>query len=163
MVEEARELDNLVRVVKGKYNQGITDLMRGRYKQARTQFEVALKTDKKFIPDGLTSFYREDIGKQLAEHLNRDGKELFARNKFFEAFAKWSDCLQFSPDDPKCQSGMMKLEKVAQDAIGMAQRFMDQGRKGKASAVLDDVKRITRPESLPYKEAVLRKQKMEME
>ncbi len=162
LVEEARVLDNMLRVVKGKYNQGITYLNRGRYKEARKQLEIALNTDAKFIPDGLISFYREDIGKQLAGNLNREAKDLFARNKYFRAFKQWADCLKFSPDDGACETGMIKLEEVARGAIKEAQRFIDQGRKRKAAAVLDDVKRITRPESLPYKEAMLKKQKMDM-
>ncbi|MBW2699212.1 MAG: FHA domain-containing protein [Deltaproteobacteria bacterium] len=162
LVQQARELDNMLRVVKGKYNQGITYLMRGRYKEARKQLEIALDTDAKFIPDGLISFYREDIGKQLAGNLNREAADLFARYKYFRAFKKWKDCLKFSPDEGACETGMIKLEEVARDAIKQAQRFIDQGRKGKAAAVLEDVKRITRPASLPYKEAMLKKQKMDM-
>ncbi|MBN2496589.1 MAG: FHA domain-containing protein [Deltaproteobacteria bacterium] len=162
IVDQARELDNLVRIVKGKYAQGLTDLRRGKYETARAQFEIALKTDAKFIPEGLTSFYKEDIGKQLAERLYRDGKEYFDRQKWFKAFPKWDDCLMFSPDDQNCLGGMMKLEKVASEAMEMADRLVMQGQLRKAIGVLEDVKRITRPKSMPHQTAILRIREIEL-
>lgn len=153
VVEQAKQLERVMMVVVGKYNEGLAYLLQGDITGARNQFELVLSHDAKIMPAGLHSFYRESSSKKLGERLYKEGLGQFNREEYFKAFKLWQECLQMNPDDTSCQQGLMKLEAVAEEVLQMARQLEARG-DTTAIKVYKNVMRISRPTSLPYKKAV---------
>jgi len=163
LADRARELHGYMRLVFGKYNEGMSLVNRGKAVQARGEFDQALMTDAKIMPSDVVSFYREDIGKQLGVQMYKDGLEYYNRRSYVEAFKAWLDCTQRAPGETSCQNGLLQLEEVAGEAFEDVDRFERAERWQDAGAQLKFIQSITRPESLAYKRAEKRLREYEEE
>jgi pSer/pThr/pTyr-binding forkhead associated (FHA) protein/tetratricopeptide (TPR) repeat protein len=152
-VESAKELIRDLRVVKGKYADGISRLLRGNLKQAREQFDQAMVIDAKIMPKGVISFYRDDIGKQLAGKLHKEALGLFNRRHYLEAFEIWTECLQRNPAATDCQTGMGLLDGVGEEALEFARRVEAQGNLKRVVEILKHVIEITPEDRMSHKKA----------
>ena len=151
--ERAREMIRDMRVVKGKYYDGLSRMNRGRLKEARDQFDQSMDADRRLMPTGVTSFFREDIGKQLADKLYKEGLGHFSKDRYREAFALWKECLERNPAAKDCQNGMIKLDGVGETALKMAERLASQKRDKRVMEVLKEILEITTEESMSNKKA----------
>jgi pSer/pThr/pTyr-binding forkhead associated (FHA) protein/tetratricopeptide (TPR) repeat protein len=156
VVAQAKELEQHMMIVNGKYNEGTTLLLRGELVEAKDKFHIVLKTDEKFVPKGLRSFYRENIGKRMADKLYKEGLEEFGRRHWVKCFEFWKECIDVQPNDASCMQGMNKLEETAQGALEYARKLESRRNIKKAKGMWQLVMQITRPESLPYKRANLK-------
>ncbi|NMB75889.1 MAG: FHA domain-containing protein [Myxococcales bacterium] len=162
LLERAKDIELSMKIVNGKFKEGTASLQAGDIKTAREQFRVALENDQKLMGAELRSYYREDVGRQLSLRLYKEGLEIFNRAvdngdaKMLEkAFVSWSDCLKLKPDDTDCLSGMQLLENAAEQLLQAATAF-EQRDDPRAIERWRQVVAITRPESLPYKNAKLK-------
>jgi pSer/pThr/pTyr-binding forkhead associated (FHA) protein/tetratricopeptide (TPR) repeat protein len=162
LLERAKEIELSMKIVNGKFKEGTAAVQAGDIKTAREQFRVALENDQKLMGSDLRSYYREDVGRQLSLRLYKEGLEIFNRAadngdaKMLEkAFASWSDCLKLKPDDTDCLSGMQLLENAAEQLLQAAAEF-EKRDDPRAIERWRQVVAITRPESLPYKNAKLK-------
>ncbi|HOX45231.1 MAG TPA: FHA domain-containing protein [Myxococcota bacterium] len=163
LAEKARELLGYMRVVYGKYNEGVSSINRMKAAEAKAQFDQALLTDARIMPEGVTSFYREDIGKQMGLQMYKDGLEYYNRKSFVDAFKSWSDCLQRAPGETSCANGLLQLEQEAEEAFAEVDRLEAAESWQDAGAQLKFIQSITRPESLAYKRAEKRLREYEQE
>jgi pSer/pThr/pTyr-binding forkhead associated (FHA) protein/tetratricopeptide (TPR) repeat protein len=155
IVDKAKDLERYLMIIDGKYNEGVSLLLRGRLVDARENFRIALESDEKIVPRGIRSYYREEIGKQLAAKLYKEGLEEFARKRLKKAFEHWRECLQIHPDDTDCMRGLNELEKEAEGILDEAKILENRGDQ-RVFDLWEQVLTITRPESLSYKRAQLK-------
>jgi pSer/pThr/pTyr-binding forkhead associated (FHA) protein/tetratricopeptide (TPR) repeat protein len=155
VVEQAKELERFLMIIDGKYNEGVSLLLRGELLDAQENFRIALDSDKKIVPPGIRSYYREEIGKQLAAKLYKEGLEEFTRKRLRKSFEHWSECLKINPDDTDCMRGLNELEKEAEGILSEAKILENRG-DGRVFDLWEKVLTITRPESLSYKKAQLK-------
>ena len=59
---KAEDLEDLLRVIQGKYEEGLSALMQGRWADAEKRLNFALENDARIVPPPLRSHYRDDIG-----------------------------------------------------------------------------------------------------
>ncbi|MBW1810376.1 MAG: FHA domain-containing protein [Deltaproteobacteria bacterium] len=156
IVAQAKELEQHMMIVMGKYNEGTTLLLRGELVDAKDKFQIVLKTDEKIVPKGLRSFYRENIGKRMADKLYKEGLEEFGRRHWVKCFEFWMECMVVQPNDTSCMHGLNKLEETGQGALEYARKLESRRNVKKAKNMWNLVMQITRPESLPYKRANLK-------
>jgi pSer/pThr/pTyr-binding forkhead associated (FHA) protein/tetratricopeptide (TPR) repeat protein len=152
IVEKAKELERYLMIIDGKYNEGVSLLLRGELADAREDFHIALDSDAKIVPKSIRSYYREEIGKQLAGKLYKEGLERFARKRLREAFEHWQECLKIHPDGTDCMRGLNELEREAEGILNEAKILESRGDK-RASDLWKTVLTITRPESFSYRRA----------
>jgi len=155
VVEQAKELERYLMIIDGKYNEGVSLLLRGELLGARENFRIALDSDSKIVPPGIRSYYREEIGKQLASKLYKEGLEEFTRKRLKKAFEHWQECLKIHPDDTDCMRGLNELEKEAENILSEAKILENRGDE-RVFELWEKVLTITRPESLAYKKAQLK-------
>lgn len=155
IVDQAKLLERVMMMVTGKYSEGTGLLLQGELKKARDKFHVVLQNDKKIMPAGVRSFYRDNVGSQLATRLYKEGLEQYNRKEWEKSFGFWKECLDVSPDDRNCMQGMINLESVAEEALDYA-RQLEARDDREALDVWKQVMHMTRPESLPYKKANLK-------
>jgi pSer/pThr/pTyr-binding forkhead associated (FHA) protein len=152
LIAKAKELERLVTIVRGKYSEGLASQLRGEVQQAMDQFQLALDTDLKLMPNAIQSFYHEDIGKRMAGMLYRQGLDEYSRKQWKKSFESFLKCLKVKPDDISCTKGLEELEELAEETLETA--AVHEKRKDKrAFDEWDFVLQITRPESIPYKKA----------
>jgi tetratricopeptide (TPR) repeat protein len=155
VVEQAKELERYLMIIDGKYNEGVSLLLRGELLDAQENFRIALDSDNKIVPPGIRSYYREEIGKQMAAKLYKEGLEEFTRKRLRKSFEHWQECLKINPDDTDCMRGLNELEKEAQNILSEAKILENRG-DGRVFDLWEKVLTITRPESLAYKKAQLK-------
>jgi ABC transport system ATP-binding/permease protein len=155
IVEQARLLERVMMVVSGKYSEGTGLLLQGELKKAQDKFHTVLENDKKIMPSGVRSFYRNNVGSQLASKMYKQGLEQYNRKEWVKSFNFWKECLDVSPDDRNCMQGLINLESVAEEALEYA-RQLESRKDEDAFDVWKQVMHMTRPESLPYKKANLK-------
>lgn len=155
VVEKAKELERYLMIIDGKYNEGVSLLLRGELVSAQENFRIALESDAKIIPQGIRSYYCEEIGKQLAGKLYKEGLEEFTRKRLKKAFEHWQECLKIHPDDTDCMRGLNELEKEAEGILNEAKILENRGDE-RVFDLWETVLTITRPESLSYKRAQLK-------
>ena len=161
-VEAARDLIRDLRVVKGKYADGMSQLMRGKISEAREAFDQAMLIDKKIMPKGVISFYREDIGKSLSSKLHKEALGLFNRNHYLKAFEIWTECLQRNPGAGDCQLGMNLLDGVGENALVEAGRQEGQRNLERVVQILKHIMEITPAEKMSHKKAQIWLNKIEV-
>jgi len=122
---------------------------------AQENFRIALESDTKIMPQGLRSHYREEMGKQLAAKLYKEGLEEFTRKRLRKSFEHWQECLKIHPDDTDCMRGLNELEKEAENILSEAKILENRGDQH-VFDLWEKVLTITRPESLAYKKAQLK-------
>jgi pSer/pThr/pTyr-binding forkhead associated (FHA) protein/tetratricopeptide (TPR) repeat protein len=155
IVEKAKEIERYLMIIDGKYNEGVSLLLRGELADAREDFRIALDSDAKIVPKSIRSYYREEIGKQLAGKLYKEGLERFARKRLREAFEHWQECLKIHPDGTDCMRGLNELEREAEGILNEAKILESRGDK-RVSDLWKTVLTITRPESFSYRRAQLK-------
>ncbi len=160
-VEKARALMRDMRVIKGKYNDGMSRLLRGKLDEARERFDQAMVVDRKIMPKGVTSHYREDIGRQLTGKLHKEALAEFSRDRFLSAFELWTECLQRNPAAKVCQQGMNMLNNKGEEALGYARRLEAQGNMRRVREILNHVLEITPEQSMSHKKAQIWINKLE--
>ncbi len=160
-VEKARALMRDLRVIKGKYNDGLSRLLQGKLDEARDRFDQAMVVDRKIMPKGVTSQYREDIGRQLTGKLHKEALSEFSRDRFLSAFQLWTECLQRNPAAKVCQQGMSMLNNKGEEALSYARRFEAQGNMHRVREILNHVLEITPEESMSHKKAQIWLNKLE--
>ncbi|HOX42367.1 MAG TPA: hypothetical protein PK668_02155 [Myxococcota bacterium] len=153
LADKALELLGTMRLVYGKYNEGLSLMHRTQTVEAKAAFDLALLADAALMPEGAMSFYREDISKQLGLQLYKEGQEHCNRKSFLDAFRSWSDCLQRSPSETACANGLLQLEQAAEDAFEEVGRLEAAEDWREAGAKLMFIQSITRPESKAWKRA----------
>lgn len=156
LVEMAKDLERQIMIVDGKYNEGTSQLYRAKLKEARKNFEIALAADEKIMPKGIDSHYREDIQSQLTGKLYKLGFEEYNRKHWQESFKYYMECVRIDPDETDCQRGLNDLEERGEEAHSAASAALDRGDAQRAVDLWKLIKKFTRPESLPYKKAVLK-------
>jgi tetratricopeptide (TPR) repeat protein len=155
VVKQAKELERYLMIIDGKYNEGVSLLLRGELLDAQENFRIALDSDTKIVPPGIRSYYREEIGKQLAAKLYKEGLEEFTRKRLKKSFDHWQECLKIHPDDTDCMRGLNELEKEAEGILSEAKILENRGDE-RVFDLWEQVLTITRPESLAYKKAQLK-------
>ena len=156
LVEMAKDLERQIMIVDGKYNEGTSSLYRAKLKDARENFRIALAADEKIMPKGVRSHYREDIQAQLTAKLYKLGFEEYNRKHWEESFKHYLECVQVNPDETHCQRGLNDLEERGEEAHNAASMFLERGQPRRAVDLWKLIMKFTRPESLPYKKAVLK-------
>ena len=136
---KAEELEDQLRVIQGKYEEGLSALQQGRWADAQKCLNFALENDARIVPPSLRSHYRDDISAQLAKGLHKKAQEEMNRKQWRAAFDLWSECLKVHPGDPLCSSGLGDLEKIAEQYLEAATQ---QERAGNAAAAQDLLRSI---------------------
>ncbi len=151
--EKAKELRRSLLLVKGKYNDGLSMLLRGKIKKARDRFDQAMAVDKVIMPDKVVSFYREDVGRQLAGKLHKEALGEYNQEHYKEAFEIWSECLERNPSAKSCKAGMNMLDNVGNEALRFAEDLESRGETKRMVQVLKHILEITPDDSMSHKKA----------
>ncbi len=150
---KAEDLEDQLRVIQGRYEEGLSALLQNRWADAEKRLTFALETDAKIVPQPLRSRYRDDIGAQLAKGLHQKAGEEMNRKQWRAAFDLWRDCLKFHPADPLCTSGLADLEKIAEQYLDAAIEQERAGNTAGAQEYLRTILGITRDESSLHQKA----------
>ncbi len=161
IAEQAKDLKRSILVVKGRYNDGVSMLLMGKLDKARERFNQAMAVDKVIMPDMVTSFYRDEIGRKLAGKLHKQALSQYNQKHYKEAFEIWSECLKRNPSAKSCKSGMNMLDDIGNDALKFAEDLEARGDKERMLQVLKHILEITPDDSMSHKKAQIWLNKLE--
>ena len=107
------------------------------------------KAERAILPDGLESFWRNELEASIADAYASQGDTLYAQQKYAAAFSKWDAGAKLRPNHVKIIAGFEKLNTLAKQLRNEAELKMQQAQPG-ACDRWRQITRITKSSSEPY-------------
>ncbi|MEE2903390.1 MAG: FHA domain-containing protein [Myxococcota bacterium] len=107
------------------------------------------KAEKQLLPEGMDSFWKNELESSIADAYAVQGDTLFAQQKYAAAFSKWDAGAKLRPNHVKITAGFEKLGTLASQLRTEAELRMQQAKPG-ACDRWRQITRITKSSSEPY-------------
>ena len=107
------------------------------------------KIEKQLLPEGLDSFWKNELESSIADAYAVQGDTLFAQQKYAAAFSKWDAGAKLRPNHVKITAGFERLNTLASQLRNEAELRMQQAQPG-ACDRWRQITRITKSSSEPY-------------
>lgn len=112
--EIAQELFSQMKIVQGKYSEGLALILKGDPVNAHEGWKVALAADEKIIPsDGLRSFYRTEMLRRIIGAYAEKGNEDYNRERYIDAYHWFEQAATVDASDRRVKEGLQNLDRAA--------------------------------------------------
>ncbi|MEO1234687.1 MAG: FHA domain-containing protein [Myxococcota bacterium] len=146
-----------------RFLSGVADARR-RY--ARTRTEVANdpnqawamlldleKTERRFLPEGVRSFFVEELRADLSDAFAKQGEVMFDTHRYEVAFQRWAAGLELDARNTRVLAGLARLEQQAEDLAREARVAVKRGASRKACEQFRQITRMTRASTAIHRES----------
>lgn len=144
----------------------ISGVGEARQRYARTRTEVANdpsqawamlldleKTERRFLPEGVRSFFAGELRADLSDAFAKQGEVMFDTHRYEAAFQRWAAGLELDPRNTRVLAGLGRLEALAEVQAREARVAAKRGSDRKACEQFRQITRMTRSSATIHREA----------